>query len=232
LRKGYAGRETLAGVDLELSPGEIVGLLGPSGSGKSTIFGILAGALRPDAGEVTLDGRDITGACLDARARLGLSYVSQNPALFAALTCEDNLRLSLEAKHDDPERIDQILDVVCRAFRLGEFRHARIAHLSGGQRKRVEIAFAICTRPRYLLLDEPFAGLDPIGTTELTIDIQKLASLGVAILITDHKVREALSLVERAYIIDQGVIIATGPSQDIIADELVRSVFLGQEFSL
>jgi lipopolysaccharide export system ATP-binding protein len=231
LRKSYAGREVVADVDIAVSRGEVVGLLGPSGSGKSTTFNLFAGLLRPESGSVLLDDRDITDAPVDARARLGIGYVPQSPQLFGKLSAEDNLRIAIEAR-DRPHSSGQVLDALCKAFELEPFRKTRLANLSGGQRRWVEIAFAICGNPAFLLLDEPFTGLDPIASIRLSEVIARLARFGIGILLTDHKVRNALQIVERAYVIDNGVIIAAGTSEAIVKDPDVRATYLGADFAL
>ncbi len=232
LRKVYAQRQVLAGVDIEFKRGEIVGLLGASGSGKSTIFNLLSGLLRPDGGRILLDRHNITDAVVDVRARLGISYVPQSPRLFEGLTVAQNLRIALEARNADARTIPASIGAICRAMGLEPVSGNRLANLSGGQRRRVEIAFALCGRPRFLLLDEPFVGLDPIVSERLSSDIRRLARLGIGILLTDHKVREALKIVQRTYVIDNGAVIAAGASADIVRDRLVRRAFLGDRFSL
>lgn len=229
LCKSFAEREVVTGVDLDVRPGEIVGLLGPSGSGKSTIFNMLAGVVRPDAGAVVLDKRDVTGAGIDVRARLGLGYVPQSPALFPHLTAQDNLKIAIEAS-GMAASMEAFLATLCRAFSLEEARGTRLANLSGGQRRRVEIAIALCSRPRFLLLDEPFAGLDPIVSDQLAALVARLARLGMGIIVTDHNVRYALKLVQRAYVIDDGRIIAAGSATDIVGSRQVRQRFLGMDF--
>ncbi len=231
LRKSYAAREVVAGVDISISRGEIVGLLGPSGSGKSTIFNMLAGLLRPDAGKIVLRGRDITDMPIDARARMGLGYVPQAPALFGALSTEDNLRIAIEARSRE-HSTERLLNAVCAAFELEKFRKTRLANLSGGQRRWVEIAFAVLGGPAFLLLDEPFTGLDPIASERLSATIGRLARLGIGVLLTDHNVRNALKIVERAHVIDNGTIIAAGTSESIVGDANVRATYLGTSFSL
>lgn len=232
LHKSFSAREVVAGVDLHIRRGEIVGLLGASGSGKSTIFNMIAGLLRPDEGQIVIDSRDITNAGIDARARLGIGYVPQSPSLFPKLTAEQNLRIAIEASGTRGAAVEPVLTAICRAFNLDAFRRTRLANLSGGQRKWVEIAFAMCGKPRFLLLDEPFAGLDPIASNQLSAFVSRLARLGIGILLTDHNVRNALQLVERAYVIDTGMIIASGNSSDIVNDDDVRTVFLGDKFAL
>lgn len=230
LRKSFSAREVVAGVDLGVRAGEIVGLLGPSGSGKSTTFNMIAGTLRPDAGSILLDGHDVTGAGIDVRARLGLGYVPQSPVLFPRLSTQDNLRIAIETGGAAP--VEPFLTALCRAFALEDVRRTRLAHLSGGQRRRVEIAFALCGRPRFLLLDEPFAGLDPIVSDQLSGLVARLAGLGMGIVVTDHNVRYALKLVRRAYVIDGGQIIAAGGAADIVDSERVRRRFLGTDFRM
>lgn len=231
LRKSFAAREVVAGVDITLSRGEIVGLLGPSGSGKSTIFNMIAGLVRPDSGYVELRGRDITDTPIDGRARLGVGYVPQAPALFPGLSAQDNLRIAIEARERD-HAADAILDAACAAFELTPFRRTRLANLSGGQRRWVEIAFAVIGNPAFLLLDEPYTGLDPIASERLSECIARLARFGIGILLTDHNVRNALGVVERAHVIDNGTVIAAGPSEAIVRDANVRATYLGAGFSL
>ena len=232
IHKSFAAREVVGGVDLHIRRGEVVGLLGASGSGKSTIFNAIAGLLRPDEGRILLDSRDITRAGIDARARLGIGYVPQAPTLFGKLTAEENLRIAIEASGVAGAAVEPFLDTMCKAFNVEAFRTTRLANLSGGQRKWIEIAFAMCGKPRFLLLDEPFAGLDPIATGRLSAFVVRLSRLGIGILLTDHNVRNALRLVERAYVIDTGMIIASGNASDIASHGEVRSVFLGDNFTL
>lgn len=232
LHKSFHEREVLREVNISFARGEIVGLLGPSGSGKSTIFNLLAGLLQPDGGRVLLGEVDITEATIDARARLGIGYVPQSPNLFQALSVGDNLRIALEARGIPADSKTPLITKLCRLLELTPLVNTRLASLSGGQRRRVEIAFALCGRPRFLLLDEPFVGLDPIACAHLSADFSRLASTGMGILLTDHKIHEALAIVQRSYVVDHGMIIAEGASTDIVRHGLVRSRFLGERFPL
>lgn len=232
MRKAFGARIAVAGVDIHVRAGEIVGLLGVSGSGKSTIFNMITGLVRPDAGTFHVGGRDVSGASVDARARLGVGYVPQSPALFPKLSVEDNLLIAVESSGIDPDQGQAKLDAVLRAFGIEETRRRRLAELSGGQRRWVEIAFAMCGRPRYLLLDEPFAALDPIVSGQLSTFLAKLARMGLGILVTDHNVRHVMKSVGRIYLIDNGSILASGPAKSVIEQHRVRSSFLGENFTL
>lgn len=232
LCKTYGEREVVVGVDIAVGHGEIVGLLGPSGSGKSTIFKILTGIVKANSGTVFLGERNITSAGIDVRARMGLGYVPQASVLFTNLTTEDNLRIAIEAKNLNQAGAERFLSTVCGAFGLIDIRHRRLGELSGGQRRLVEIAFAICSKPKFLLLDEPFSGLDPIVVSTITSRIQLLARVGIGIILTDHKVREALNVVTRAYVINNGVVILSGSAEKIVCNHEVKKVFLGEGFSL
>jgi len=229
LRKSYGGRQVLGGVSLSLRRGEIVALLGPTGSGKSTCFKILMGIERPDGGRVTLFGRNVTKLGLDGRARLGLGYVPQAPELFERLSVEGNLRIALDTKAGRNERSIAFLDALIDAFGLEEVRHRPTSFLSGGQRRLVEIAYVVCTAPKFLLLDEPFTGLDPIVVDRIVGHIKSLASAGIGVLVTDHKARLTLDLVDRAIVIGSGVVIADGPSAEVARNARVRETFLGED---
>jgi lipopolysaccharide export system ATP-binding protein len=232
LCKSYGHRDVVCGVDIEIGPGEIVGLLGPSGSGKSSIFKILTGVERPDSGVVEIDGRDISRLGIDSRARLGIGYVPQSPELFPSLSMQDNLRIAVQARHRDHRKGDHLLETVLRWFEIEPLRNNRLGTLSGGQRKLVEIAYALCALPQFLLLDEPFAGLDPIVVEKVVARIRAVAKAGLGVLVTDHKARTALSLVSRAVVLDNGMIIASGLPTDVVRQERVRTVFLGENYAL
>lgn len=232
MRKAFGARVAVAGVDIHVRAGEIVGLLGVSGSGKSTIFNMITGLVKPDAGTFHVGGREVTDATVDARARMGIGYVPQSPALFPKLSVEDNLQIAVEASGIEPGQGQAKLDAVLRAFGIAETRASKLATLSGGQRRWVEIAFAMCGRPRYLLLDEPFAALDPIVSAQLSAFLGKLSRLGLGILVTDHNVRHVMKSVGRIYLIDNGAILASGLAARVIEQHGVRSSFLGEDFRL
>ena len=232
LQMRYSHRMVVNDVSITVRRGEVVGLFGPSGSGKSTIFKIIIGASKPAAGRVLLAGQDLSGLPIDARARLGLGYVPQNPQLFGGLTVGQNIAIAVEANEADPGRREAFIHTLCRAFDLEALRHSRLAALSGGERKRCEIAFALAARPRFLLLDEPLAGLDPLASDEVLRMLARFSSQGMGILLTEHKVRSALSVVDRSYVVNQGSVIAEGLTQEIIESESVRTSFLGTDFRL
>lgn len=229
------GRLLVKGVSLQLPPGEIVGLLGPNGAGKTTTFNLVIGLLRPDAGQVLLDDHDVAGLSMPQRARLGMGYLPQEPSVFRHLTVRDNLELALDQTTLSPlerrERRDQLID----DFHLTAFMDRRGFQLSGGERRRCEVARALAVGangPRYLLLDEPFAGVDPLAVADLQGLVQDLRSRGMGILITDHNVRETLAITDRAYILNDGAILASGRSEEVAADPLVRRHYLGEAFQL
>ena len=229
------GRLLVKGVSLQLPPGEIVGLLGPNGAGKTTTFNLVIGLLRPDAGQVLLDDHDVAGLSMPQRARLGMGYLPQEPSVFRHLTVRDNLELALDQTTLSPlerrERRDQLID----DFHLTAFMDRRGFQLSGGERRRCEVARALAVGangPRYLLLDEPFAGVDPLAVADLQGLVQDLRSRGMGILITDHNVRETLAITDRAYILNDGAILASGRSAEVAADPLVRRHYLGEAFQL
>ncbi|PSC06497.1 hypothetical protein SLNSH_04260 [Alsobacter soli] len=232
LVKAYGARVVVSDVSILVRPREITGLLGPSGSGKTTIFRMLTGLERPDRGLVSLDGRDVSRVALDGRARLGLGYVPQAPSLFPGLTAEENLKIAAEARHTDPALRKRVVGMMLAWFGIEPTRNVRLGLLSGGQRKLVEIAYAVCPLPRYLLLDEPFTGLDPLMVAALSARIRAIAASGVGVLLTDHKARAALELVDSAVVLQDGRVIAAGPPADVIDMPRVRSAFLGDNFSV
>ncbi|CCF18302.1 Putative ABC transporter ATP-binding protein in rpoN region [Pseudorhizobium banfieldiae] len=232
LHMRYSHQSVVNDISMTIHGGEFVGLFGPSGSGKSTIFKMIIGASRPTAGRVLLDGRDLTDVPIDARARLGLGYVPQNPQLFSSLTVEQNIAIAVEANEADRGRRETSVDSLCRMFDLGPLRYTRVAALSGGERRRCEIAFALAVRPRFLLLDEPLTGLDPIASDEILHMLTTFVSQGIGILLTEHKVRSALFVVDRSYVVNRGNVIAEGTAQKIIENESVRRSFLGTDFPL
>lgn len=229
------GRLLVKNVSLDLAPGEVVGLLGPNGAGKTTTFNLVIGLLRPDEGEVTLDAQSVSSLSMPERARLGLGYLPQEPSVFRQLTVRQNLQIALDQTELSPQqrrdRRDQLID----EFHLTAFADRRGFQLSGGERRRCEVARALAVGtdgPRYLLLDEPFAGVDPLAVADLQELIQGLRSRGMGILVTDHNVRETLAITDRAYILNDGSILASGPSQTVADDPKVRRYYLGEAFQL
>ena len=229
------GRQLIKSVNLSLNPGEVVGLLGPNGAGKTTTFSLVIGLLRPDSGAIVMDGRDVADLPTPQRARLGLGYLPQEPSVFRQLSVRDNLDLALEqtslSRSDRIDRRDQLIE----DFQLSAFVDRFGYQLSGGERRRCEVARALAVGvkgPRYLLLDEPFAGVDPLAVADLQALIHKLRRRGMGILITDHNVRETLATTDRSYILNDGSILASGLSQDVAHDPLVRRYYLGKAFQL
>ena len=232
LRKSYGKREVVRGVSLEVGSGEIVGLLGPNGAGKTTTFYSLAGFVRPESGRILMDGEDVTALPMYARARRGLGYLAQEPTVFRGLTVEQNLRAILE--RTIPGRLEQMRRVkeLLEEFGLWDLRRQAAWSLSGGEKRRLEVARAMISRPKLLLLDEPFVGIDPITVGELKAMIAKLTSLGIGILITDHNVRETLPIIERAYLMYDGRILVEGTSKDLLEDPKARDLYLGADFKI
>jgi len=232
LVKKYRKRAVVNEVTLEVNPGEIVGLLGPNGAGKTTSFYIIVGLIRPENGKVFIDSREITNLPMYKRAKLGISYLPQEPSVFRKLSVEDNIRAILEhmriGKHARMERLEKLL----HEFGLERVRKTRGDLLSGGERRRTEIARALATQPRFILLDEPFAGIDPIAVEDIQSVVLKLQERGIGVLITDHNVQETLSITDRAYLLFEGRILKAGTSEELAADPQVRRVYLGQNFEL
>mgnify|MGYP001214770015 CR=1 FL=1 len=237
LRKKYGARQVVHDVSLRLHSGEVVGLLGPNGAGKTTAFYMIVGLVPSDAGEVELNGVNVSRLPIHRRSALGLSYLPQEPSIFRKLTVEDNIRAMLELQYQDGKSlsralIESRLNVLLADLQLEKLRTSQAISLSGGERRRVEIARALATSPRFLLLDEPFAGIDPIMVIEIQRIIQFLQARNIGILITDHNVRETLGVCDRAYIINQGTVLASGRPADIIANESVRRIYLGESFRM
>ena len=232
LIKTYGGRAVVKGVSLEVAAGEIVGLLGPNGAGKTTTFSIVVGLVRPDAGVVRLGDRDLTDLPMYKRARAGICYLPQEPSVFRKMTVEENLLAILETldlSHGErQERADRLL----ADFGLEALRAHRAFTLSGGERRRVEIARSLVVSPDFLLLDEPFAGIDPLAVLEIQAIARRLASAGIGVLVTDHNVRETLSIVDRAYIINAGEILRAGTPLALSSDAVVKKIYLGEAFQL
>jgi lipopolysaccharide export system ATP-binding protein len=233
LRKSYRGRAAVADVSLQVAPGEIVGLLGPNGAGKTTCFYMIVGLVAPDSGRVAIDGVDITQAGMPQRARLGLGYLPQEASVFRKLSVQDNLRAILETRRDlDPDARRVRLERLLNDLHIAHLRTSPGAALSGGERRRVEIARALVIEPRFMLLDEPFAGVDPITVIDIQRIVRDLAARGIGVLITDHNVRETLGICHRAYIVNEGEVMAAGTPETILADDRVRAVYLGDAFQL
>ena len=232
LRKSYKNRMVIRDVSLELARGEVVGLLGPNGSGKTTSFYLIAGLVPPQAGQVCIDGQDVTDLPMYRRARLGIGYLPQEMSIFRGLSVEDNilavLDISVRDWHKRRERLEELLS----DFSIQHLRRAPALALSGGERRRVEIARCLAANPRYLLLDEPFAGVDPISVDDIRKLVSELKTRGIGILITDHNVRETLDIVDRAYILHEGTVLMSGSPNDVIQNENVRRVYLGDNFSI
>ena len=232
LRKRYGEREVLCGVDLRVEPGEVVGLLGPNGAGKTTTFNLIVGEVRPSEGRVFLGDREITDLPMFRRARLGITYLPQEPSIFRRLTVADNLNAILETVEDKPAIRRERLHELLQELGLADKGHLRGAALSGGERRRVEVARALVLEPKFMLLDEPFSGIDPIAVGEIQKVVEQLRARGIGIVVTDHNVRETLSICDRAYIIKDGVILREGAPAAIAADATVREIYLGHNFQL
>jgi lipopolysaccharide export system ATP-binding protein len=232
LSKYYGKRQVVREVSLYVSTGEIVGLLGPNGAGKTTTFYMTVGLIRPDGGKIFLDGEDLTGFPMYKRSLMGISYLPQEPSIFRKLTVEDNLRAVLEIRGLRRDEIDAEAGRLLREFNLDALSKKDGYKLSGGERRKTEIARALAIKPRFILFDEPFAGIDPIAIIELKKMLNYLKGKGLGILITDHNVRDTLSITDRAYIISNGDILEEGSPDKLIADSRVKEVFLGEEFTL
>lgn len=232
LRKSYRKKTVIREVSLELGRGEVVALLGPNGSGKTTTFYSVAGLVSPEGGQVMLDGRDVTYLPMYRRAKLGIGYLPQEVSIFRGLSVEDNilaiLEISVRGKDERRRRLEELLN----EFSISHIRRASALALSGGERRRVEIARCLAANPKYLLLDEPFAGVDPIAVGEIRGLVADLKTRGIGVLITDHNVRETLEIVDRAYILHDGKVLMSGTTEEVVQDENVRRVYLGQGFRI
>ena len=232
LRKSYKRRPVIRDVSLHLDRGEVVALLGPNGSGKTTCFYSIAGLVTPESGEVLIDGRDVTSLPMYRRARLGIGYLPQEVSIFRGLSVEDNILAVLEIREPDRHRRRERLEELLSDFSITHIRRSPALALSGGERRRVEIARCLAANPFYVLLDEPFAGVDPIAVAEIRHLVQDLKRRGIGVLITDHNVRETLGIVDRAYILHDGTILKSGNTAQIISDPMVRQVYLGEAFTM
>tara|TARA_E500000075_G_scaffold133247_1_gene146878 strand:+ start:520 stop:1260 length:741 start_codon:yes stop_codon:yes gene_type:complete len=233
LVKAYKGRRVVDGMSMSVNAGEIVGLLGPNGAGKTTCFYLMVGLVKSDAGAIHLAGNDVTHLPIHLRARRGLGYLPQEASVFRRMTVEDNILAILESRSDlSPSEQQTQCDALLHEFNITHIRDALGQSLSGGERRRVEIARALATEPQVILLDEPFAGVDPISISDIKAVIKHLKERGLGVLITDHNVRETLDICERAYIVSDGKVIADGDAVSILQNETVRQVYLGQDFRL
>ena len=230
--KSFVGRKVVRGVSLYVRKGEAVGLLGPNGAGKTTVFYMITGLIKADEGHIELDGCDVTRLPMYQRARLGIGYLPQEASIFRGLTVEENIRAVLEVVEPDARRRTDDLEALMEEFNIARLRKTPAIALSGGERRRVEIARALATRPNYMLLDEPFAGIDPIAVGDIQTLVRHLTNRGIGVLITDHNVRETLGLTDRAYIIYSGEVLMEGRADDIVNNPDVRRLYLGEEFRL
>jgi lipopolysaccharide export system ATP-binding protein len=232
LKKRYRSRVVVKDVSLEVRSGEVIGLLGPNGAGKTTCFYMMVGLVPMDGGELFLNGTRLTHTPMHRRARLGLSYLPQEASIFRRLTVAENVQAVLELHNSDPDIIREKLDDLLKDLNVAHLRASLAISLSGGERRRVEIARALATQPRFILLDEPFAGVDPIAVLDIQKIIGFLKARGIGVVITDHNVRETLGICDRAYIINDGTVLAYGKPEEIVYNESVRKVYLGEHFRL
>lgn len=232
VEKSFGTRKIVHGVSIYVRRGEAVGILGPNGAGKTTVFYMITGLIKPDRGRVELDGHDVTQLPMYQRARLGIGYLPQETSIFRGLSVEDNIRAVLEVVEPDKRKRERELDSLLEEFNVTRLRKSPSIALSGGERRRVEIARALASRPSYMLLDEPFAGIDPIAVGDIQQLVRHLTNRGIGVLITDHNVRETLGLTDRAYIVYAGEVLTEGSPDEIVADPDVRRLYLGEEFRL
>ena len=231
LVKSFGARMVVRGASVNVRKGEAVGILGPNGAGKTTIFYMITGLVKPDKGKVVIDGHDVTKLPMYRRARLGIGYLPQETSIFRGLTVEQNIRAVLEVVEPNRRERENQLDSLLEEFRITRLRKAPSMALSGGERRRLEIARALASRPSYMLLDEPFAGIDPIAIGDIRALVRHLTQRGIGVLITDHNVRETLELIDRAYIIYDGQVLTEGTPAEVVANEDVKRVYLGDMFS-
>ncbi|WP_423821429.1 LPS export ABC transporter ATP-binding protein [Salinisphaera sp. SPP-AMP-43] len=233
LRKRYKGRDVVRGVDVRVGRGEVVGLLGPNGAGKTTSFYMIVGLVIPDEGDIRLGDQHLAGLPMHRRSQLGIGYLPQEASVFRKLSVADNIRAILQVRHDlDRAGVERELADLLDELSITHIAKSKGLNLSGGERRRVEIARALAAKPTFMLLDEPFAGIDPISIGDIRGIIRYLQSRGIGVLITDHNVRETLSICDRAYILADGAVIAEGRGEDILSDQKVREVYLGEDFRL
>jgi lipopolysaccharide export system ATP-binding protein len=232
LIKSYRGRRVVNGIHIEVSKGEIVGLLGQNGAGKTTTFYMIMGLVRPESGHIFLDGTDVTDLPMHVRARMGIGYLSQEPSVFRKLTVEDNIKAILETLRLSRAEIEDRLEELMADLGINHLRRSKAFTLSGGERRRLEIARALVTSPDFMLLDEPFSGIDPIAVQDIQSIVASLKEKGLGLFITDHNVRETLSITDRSYIMAEGRILVTGKPEDLANDPIAREAYLGDRFSL
>ena len=233
LHKSYRGKSVVNDLSIHVSSGEIVGLLGPNGAGKTISFHMIVGLVRLDSGTVSINEHILSNAPMHKRASKGLAYLPQEPSVFRKLSVENNLHAIIELRGDlDKSQKESLAERLLEEFGLVEIRDVTSERLSGGERRRLEIARALATQPRFLLLDEPFAGVDPISVEDIKLEIRKLATREIGILITDHNVRETLDICDRAYVVNEGRVIADGTAQDVLSNQMVQRVYLGERFSI
>ena len=231
LRKNFRDREVVRGATIKIAQGEVVGLLGPNGAGKTTCFYMIVGLIKTDSGQIRLNGKSLTNLTIDRRAKFGLGYLPQDSSIFKKMSVEQNLLAILQIRKDLSIREQKFkLDKLLEEFNLTHIRKNKGMSLSGGERRRTEIARTLATEPKFILLDEPFAGVDPISVSDIKQIISRLKEQNIGILLTDHNVRETLDICERAYIVSEGLIIAQGQTRDILANQKVREVYLGEQF--
>ncbi|MBN2437700.1 MAG: LPS export ABC transporter ATP-binding protein [Deltaproteobacteria bacterium] len=230
LIKIYSGRKVVNRIRLEINPGEVVGLLGPNGAGKTTTFYMIVGLIKPDGGTIFLDGEDLSRSPMYIRARKGLNYLPQEPSIFRKLTVRENIMAILETLPIAPAEREERLHLLLAELDLTQLADNRAYSLSGGERRRVEITRALVTSPKYILLDEPFAGIDPLAVADIGRIIAKLRAKGIGVIISDHNVRETLSVCDRAYIINEGTILVEGKPEEIAGSEIARKIYLGDNF--
>ena len=231
LRKNFRDREVVRGATIKIAQGEVVGLLGPNGAGKTTCFYMIVGLIKTDSGQIRLNGKSLTNLTIDRRAKFGLGYLPQDSSIFKKMSVEQNLLSILQIRKDLSTREQKFkLDKLLEEFNLTHIRKNKGMSLSGGERRRTEIARTLATEPKFILLDEPFAGVDPISVSDIKQIISRLKEQNIGILLTDHNVRETLDICERAYIVSEGVIIAQGQTRDILSNQKVREVYLGEQF--
>ncbi len=232
LQKAYGGRKVVNGVDLLINPGEVVGLLGPNGAGKTTTFYMVTGIVKPDSGSIMFDHRDISQYPMHKRAQLGIGYLSQEPSVFRKLTVEENIMAILDTLDLPREERERRLEELLKELGIAHLRKSRAFTLSGGERRRLEITRALVTHPLCILLDEPFSGIDPIAVSDCQHLIQELRNKGLGILLTDHNVRETLSITDRAYIMYEGKILISGTKEDLLTSKQARKIYLGEKFTM
>ncbi|MDP3182274.1 MAG: LPS export ABC transporter ATP-binding protein [Desulfobaccales bacterium] len=232
LTKSYDGRKVVDTVSLEVGSGEVVGLLGPNGAGKTTTFYMILGLLHPDVGKIYLDGEDISSLPIYRRARLGLQYLPQEPSVFRKLTVAENIMAILETLEPDRQVREERLEKLLAELRISHLAHQKASALSGGERRRVEITRALVTSPHFIILDEPFAGIDPLAVTDIQNIIRHLKDRQLGVLISDHNVREALGVCDRAYILNEGIILEEGTPEKLVSSDLAKRIYLGETFKL